>query len=75
MGSFAAAAEALDVTGASSINAYAKAYNGKATGPDVGVSTTVTNGDLHGYNNMAIAAANLGYAFQSFDSATGTSSV
>jgi len=66
MGSFAAAAEALDVTGASSINAQAKAYNTKVAAPDVSVSTTVTNGDLHGYNNMAIAAANLAYAFSKF---------
>jgi peptidoglycan/xylan/chitin deacetylase (PgdA/CDA1 family) len=72
MGSFAAAAEALDVTGAAAVNAYAKAYSGKVAGPDVSVSTTVSNGDLHGYNNMAVASANSGYAVQSFDSATGT---
>lgn len=71
-GSFAAAAEFLDVTGAKSIDAWAKVYNTKVAGLDVSVSTTVNSGDLHGYNNMAIASANLGYAFQSFDSATGT---
>lgn len=69
-GSFVAAAEALDVTGADTVNAYAKVYNKKMAGPDVYVSTKIIDGDLHGYNNMAIASADLGYAFQSFDSAT-----
>jgi hypothetical protein len=71
-GDFAGAAEYLDVTGAQTVTAGAKAYNTQVAGPDVGVSTTVSNGDLHGYNNMAIASAGLKYAFQSFDSATGT---
>jgi hypothetical protein len=69
-GSFVGAAEGIDVTGAKSINAWAKAYN-KAL-YDAGVSTTVNDGDLHGYSNLAIASIDSVGAFQMFDRATGT---
>ncbi len=64
------AGEALDVNSAKSIKAYAKACNG--AGYDVGVSTSVTNGNLLGYHNLAEASASGVCAFQSFDGATGT---
>lgn len=68
--SFVGAAEALDVTSAKTINAWAKAYN--AGLHDVGVSTIVNNGNLNGYSNLAIASTDAAGAFQTFDTATGT---
>ncbi|RQW79523.1 MAG: hypothetical protein EHM14_08400 [Methanothrix sp.] len=65
-----AAGEALNVNGAQSALAYAKACNG--AGYDVGVSTLVTNGDIIGYSNLAEASASGVCAFQSFALATGT---
>lgn len=67
------AAESLNVNGAMAVNAYAKAYNNAVPSQwyDVGTSITVRNGDLLGYSNLAIAAADATGAFQSFDSATG----
>jgi len=67
-----AAAEAFNAYGASAVAAYAKAINVQTAGPAVYVTLSQKNGDVVGYNNLAIAADNLGYAFQSFDSATGT---
>jgi peptidoglycan/xylan/chitin deacetylase (PgdA/CDA1 family) len=64
-----AAGEMLDVTGAQSATAYAKAFSG--AGYDVGVSTTVTNGDLVGYQNFAQALKTGACAFQGFQTATG----
>lgn len=63
------AAEALDVTNADYINAYAKAYNAK--GHDVSVNTQVLFGNLLGYQNLAIASNDAVGALEMFDTATG----
>ncbi len=64
------ASETLDVNSALSCSVYAKAVN--AAGYDVKASTTIANGDLLGYHNMAQASSNIVGAFQKFDKASAT---